>query len=92
MKCAVTTIKILWGPYYGMYSSISHNFVRCYISISTVLLYTAMYLHLVKKFPLLYLVSSNSIPDPHLHILIFILIFSKQQKCENLTSCIVTCY
>jgi len=52
------------------------NFVRCYISISTVLLHTAMYLHLVKKFPLLYLFSSNCIwPTPSYPNLMKIYIF-----------------
>jgi hypothetical protein len=60
MKCAVTTIKILCDPVMTCTAPfLKTNFITCYISISTVLLYTAMYLHLVKKFPLLYLVSSN---------------------------------
>jgi hypothetical protein len=36
------------GPCYAMYSSISGNkFVRCYIKMSTVLLYTAMYCYIL---------------------------------------------
>ena len=83
MKCAVTNIKILWDPVMACTGPfLKTNFVTCYISISTILLYTAMYLHFVKKFPLLYLVSSNCTWPTLSH-----LIFSKQHKCENLTSC-----
>jgi len=62
MKSGVTTTKILWDPVMARTAPfLTINFVRCYISISTVLLYTAMYLHLIKKFPLLYLFSSKCI-------------------------------
>jgi len=55
MKCAVTTIKTLRDPVMARTAPfLTKNFARCYISISTILLlYTAMCLHLVKKFPLL---------------------------------------
>jgi len=61
MKCAVTTIKTLRDPVMARTAPFMiKNFARCYISISTVLLlYTAMCLHLVKEFPLLYQFSSN---------------------------------
>ena len=61
MKCAVT-IKILWEPVMVCTAPLlTINFVRCYISISTVLVYNATYLHFIKKFPLLYLLSPNCI-------------------------------
>ena len=61
MKCA-ETIKIFWDPIIACTAPLLTKFsVSCYISISTVLLYTAMYLHFIKKFPLLYLFSSNCI-------------------------------
>ena len=62
MKYAVTTIKILWDRVVTYTTPfLTTNFVRCYIRMSALLLYTAMYFHLVKKFLLLYLFSSNCI-------------------------------